>query len=84
MEAIARLTAAVSSVLNPEAVVLYGSFLKEEHLSGITEQCAELLPPGALPHIVLSTDFSADYLNGMIVSTLATLETGLQLTKFEV
>ncbi|KWX88719.1 ROK family transcriptional regulator [Paenibacillus riograndensis] len=83
MEAIAKLTATVSSVLNPDAVVLYGSFLQVDHLSGIMEQCAGLLPPGAAPHIVLSTDFAADYLDGMIVSTLATLETGLQLTKFE-
>ncbi|MBW4080347.1 ROK family protein [Paenibacillus sp. S150] len=80
-EAVARLTAAVSSVLNPDAVVLYGSFLQEEYLSGISEQCAELLLPDMVPDILLSRSFAADYLNGMIVSTLATLETGLQLTK---
>ncbi|OKP96443.1 ROK family transcriptional regulator [Paenibacillus sp. P46E] len=79
--AIARLVSAVSSVLNPGTVVLYGSFLQEGHLTGITEQCAKLLPPGAVPHLVLSMDFAGDYLQGMIVSTLSTLETGLQLTK---
>ncbi|WP_379151683.1 ROK family protein [Paenibacillus sp. sgz5001063] len=82
-DAVSKLAVAVSSVLNPDTIVLYGSFLKEGHLSLITEQCAALLPSGMVPCVVLSTDFAGDYLEGMIVSTLATLETGLRLTKSE-
>lgn len=84
VEAISRLTAAITSVLNPDAVVLYGSFLQEGHLKEIAEQCADLLPRGAVPELLLSSDFAADYLTGMIVLTLQTLEPDLHLTKSEV
>lgn len=82
-ESIAKLTVGVSSVLNPDIVVLYGSFLNGEHLHAVTEQCRAALPAGTVPEILLSDDFSVDYLNGMIAQTLRSLESGLQLTKFE-
>lgn len=82
-EAISKLTVAVSSVLNPDVVVLYGSFLNEEHLLAVTEKCRAALPASTVPDILLSEDFAADYLNGMIAQTLRSLESGLSLTQFE-
>ncbi|CAH1192862.1 hypothetical protein PAECIP111892_01109 [Paenibacillus auburnensis] len=82
-EAIAKLTAAVNSVLNPDLVVLYGSFLTDHHLRSVVEQCSLFLPGSTVPDIRLTEDFAADYLQGMIVQTLRTLEPGLQLTKSE-
>ncbi|WP_054940938.1 ROK family protein [Paenibacillus ihuae] len=82
-EAIAKLTAAVNSVLNPDLVVLYGSFLTDHHLRSVVDQCSLFLPGSTVPDIRLTEDFTADYLQGMIVQTLRTLEPGLQLTKSE-
>lgn len=82
-EAIAQLTIAVSSVLNPDLVVLYGSFLTEQHLRSVAEQCSMALPGSTVPEIRLTADFEADYLQGMIMQTLRTLEPSLQLTKSE-
>lgn len=82
-DALARITAAVSSVLNPDIVVLYGSFIGEAHLEAVREQCLTLLPEPAVPRVSLSGDFSADYIRGMIVQTLGTLEQRLYLTKLE-
>ncbi|AIQ41944.1 ROK family transcriptional regulator [Paenibacillus sp. FSL R7-0297] len=82
-DAIARLAVAVSSVLNPDAVILYGSFLNEGHLQALAEKCGALLPDAAIPRVLLSEDFAADYIQGMIVQTLGTLEQGLKLTKSE-
>ncbi|MCL6604467.1 MAG: ROK family protein [Paenibacillus sp.] len=80
-EAISKLTVAVSSVLNPDTVVLYGSFLGSKHVHAITELCSTKLPVSAMPRVLLTEDFAADYLEGMIVRTLGTLEPNLQLTK---
>lgn len=82
-DAIAKLAVAVSSVLNPDVVVLYGSFLRRDHLETIGDKCSTSLPYPAVPRIRLSGDFAADYIQGMIVQTLGTLEQGLHLTKLE-
>ncbi|AIQ30361.1 ROK family transcriptional regulator [Paenibacillus sp. FSL P4-0081] len=82
-DAIAKLAAAVSSVLNPDIVVLYGSFLKEEHLLSVEKKCSASLPYPAIPRVRMSDDFAADYIQGMIVQTLGTLEQRLYLTKIE-
>lgn len=81
--AITKLTVAVSSVLNPDVVVLYGSFLTQRHLRSVAEQCSLALPGSTVPEIKLTAEFAADYLQGMIVQTLRTLEPSLQLTKSE-
>ena len=80
-ESIAKLTIAVSSVLNPDTVVLYGSFLTTEHVKAISELCSVKLPTSAMPRVLLTEDFAADYVQGMIVQTLSTLEPNLQLTQ---
>lgn len=82
-DAISKLAAAVSSVLNPDVVVLYGSFLKEEHLLSVEKKCSASLPYPAIPRVRMSDDFAADYIQGMIVQTLGTLEQRLYLTKIE-
>ncbi|KHL93432.1 ROK family transcriptional regulator [Paenibacillus sp. IHB B 3415] len=82
-DAIAKLSAAVSSVLNPDVVVLYGSFLNEEHLLSVEKKCGASLPYPAIPRVRMSDDFAADYIQGMIVQTLGTLEQRLYLTKIE-
>jgi len=80
-EAVAKLTVAVSSVLNPDAVVLYGSFLRPEHVKAVSALCSLRLPSSVMPAILLSENFAADYTEGMIVQTLNTLRPNLQLTK---
>lgn len=71
---IARLISAISSLLNPQSVILYGDFLTDEHLHSIYQQC--LLYPSAtsVPKLYLTRDFTLDYQNGMIEETLALLE----------
>ncbi|AFC30992.1 ROK family protein [Paenibacillus mucilaginosus 3016] len=80
-EAAARLTAAVCSVLNPDFVVLNASFIKQGHLPAMAETCGRLLPAGSLTELWVSDDFTADYVSGMVVLTLGTLESGLRLAK---
>ncbi|MNE22278.1 hypothetical protein D3C80_1154800 [compost metagenome] len=70
-------------MLNPDLVVLYGSFLTDPHLRSVVDQCSLFLPGSTVPEIRLTEDFAADYLQGMIVQTLRTLEPSLQLTKSE-
>jgi predicted NBD/HSP70 family sugar kinase len=78
--ALARVIVAVSSLLNPQRIVLHGEFLDEAALSTIRQLSAEALPPTALPRLALSEDFSGDYQAGMITETLACLEPTLSLT----
>jgi hypothetical protein len=82
-DAIAKLAVAVSSVLNPDVVVLYGSFLSEKHLGVVRDKCSASLPHPAVPRVRMSENFAADYIQGMIVQTLGTLEQRLYLTKIE-
>lgn len=78
--ALARVITAVSSLLNPQRIVLHGEFLDEAALKAIRQLSAETLPLSALPRLALSEDFSGDYQAGMITETLACLEPTLSLT----
>jgi predicted NBD/HSP70 family sugar kinase len=80
-EAITKLIIAVCSVLNPDTVVLQGSFLKRKHINTALEKLREELPPSAVPKLLFSENFTDDFLSGMIVQTLATLEQGIVLAK---
>ncbi|MFB5191821.1 ROK family protein [Alicyclobacillus fastidiosus] len=80
-DAISKLTVAISSVLNPDSVVLYGNFLNQGHINAVIQKSKAQLPQSVLPTILLSDNFEADYLQGMIVQTLSTLTPNLQLTK---
>lgn len=73
-EAIATLIVVSSMLLNPQNVILYGTFLSDEHLHAIQRRCATRQPFNSLPQITLATDFALDYQNGIIEQTLALLE----------
>lgn len=72
-EAIAKLIAAISMLLNPHSIILYGSFLTDEHLSDIQQRCSNNLPLRSIPNLYLATNFTLDYQHGMIEETLALL-----------
>lgn len=78
-QAAARLITAVSSVLNPELVVVNGGFIELSHIAAIMEYCHDLLPPEILPIIFRSDTFMADYQRGLSKRTLALLASGLTL-----
>ncbi len=80
-EAVAKLVIALSGVLNPDEVVLNGSFITPGMLDEVKAICSALLPPAMVPQLLLVQDFAADYVQGMIVQTLHTLEPHVQLTK---
>ncbi|GGF70786.1 hypothetical protein GCM10010912_15010 [Paenibacillus albidus] len=82
--ALAKLIVTLSSILNPDTVVLYGSSLTPEHLPAITGSCRAQLPAGAVPELLLSKDFAVDYIGGMIERTLATLEPDIVLSRHSV
>lgn len=80
-EAVTKLSVAVSSVLNPDRLVLCGDFLSKLHVDNIAQKCGSQLPQSAVPEILLSEDFEDDYLSGMIVQTLETLEPSIVLSR---
>lgn len=80
-EGIAKLIIAVSSTLNPNIMVLYSDFLVNDHITGLLENCRSYLPQNSLPEIHLSENFSEDYLSGMIVQTLKTIESNIILSR---
>lgn len=73
--AISKVIIAMSSLLNPGKIVLFGDFLTSEGLEKIKQICALILPSTSVPDLYLSDNFTGDYQNGMITETLATLET---------
>ncbi|WP_150267909.1 ROK family transcriptional regulator [Paenibacillus tepidiphilus] len=79
--AVAKLVLALGGILNPDEVVLNGSFLTSGHLQAVQERCEAVLPPEMVPRLLLTQDFAADYVQGMIEQTLLTLAPNVQLTK---
>lgn len=73
-EAIATLIQAVSLLLNPRYVILYGAFLTDAHLQEIQRRCAERQPVKTVPQLNLADDFTRDYQQGIIEQALALLE----------
>lgn len=73
-EAIATLIEAISLLLNPQHVILHGTFLTEQHLRDIQRRCAARQPVHSIPHLSLAADFTLDYQNGIIEEALALLE----------
>ncbi|SMF84234.1 Sugar kinase of the NBD/HSP70 family, may contain an N-terminal HTH domain [Paenibacillus uliginis N3/975] len=82
-QAIVQLIVSICAVLNPDCVVLYGSFIEQANGRRIAELCSKELPVSAMPEVIVSEDFSADYLEGMIAQTLATLEPSIVLSRYE-
>lgn len=73
-EAIATLIGAVSLLLNPQCVILYGAFLTEDHLREIEGRCMARQPAHSMPQISLADDFTRDYQHGIVEEALALLE----------
>lgn len=80
-EAVVKLVISICAVLNPDYIILNGSFMEQESGRKVAEQCKQKLPASAVPEIIISEDFTADYLEGMIAQTLATLEPDIVLSK---
>lgn len=79
-EAIATLIAAISMLLNPHSIILYGPFLTEGHLRAIEERCTVCMPVHSIPQLFLTTDFTLDYQHGMIEETLTLLEPKISIS----
>ncbi len=79
-EAITTLIRAISFLLNPHSVVLYGKFLTAAHLAAIQQRCNALLPVHSIPQLLLATDFTLDYQTGIVAQTLQLLEPKLSLS----
>ena len=77
--AISKVIIAMSSLLNPRKIVLFGDFLTSESLEKINQNCSSILPSTSVPDLYLSDNFTSDYQNGMITETLASLETQISL-----
>lgn len=82
-KAIVQLVIAICAVLNPDCVVLYGNFISQEDGRRIAELSSTELPKSAVPEIIVSENFTLDYLMGMVVQTLATLEPNIVLSRNE-
>lgn len=80
-EAAARLVTTLCGVLNPDRIIMNGSFLSEAHIAAISQKCGTRLPGRVLPVIGLSGDFVYDYQTGLIVRTLAQLEPDIRLAR---
>jgi len=80
-EASAKLITALCSVLNPDRIILNGSFLSEAYRAAILQRCSQSLPFHVLPVIQLSDDFTADYQSGLIAQTLDVLEPAISIAK---
>lgn len=76
---VAKLIAAVSSLLNPGAVILHGSFFGFDSLDLIRQNCSALLPQNSMPKLSVSGSFTLDYQNGMIEEALDLLKPHLSL-----
>ena len=80
-EAIFQLIIILSSILNPQYIVLNSNYLSEEHISIIRKRCSDKLSEDVLPEIIESKSFILDYQQGLIKETLAILEPDIVLTK---
>ncbi|HWR61694.1 MAG TPA: ROK family protein [Clostridia bacterium] len=80
-EAAARLVTTLCGVLNPDRIIMNGSFLGEAHMEAIAQKCGTRLPGHVLPVISLSDDFISDYQAGLIALTLAQLEPDIRLAR---
>lgn len=82
-QAIVQLIVSICAVLNPDCIVINGSFIEQAIGKRIAELCNKELPESAVPEVKVSDDFTADYLEGLVAQTLASLEPNIFLTRFE-
>lgn len=79
--AISKLIISILYLLDPERIILYGSFLNKDYLKNIKKICEEILIDTVLPEIYSSEDFNSNFENGVIKNTLDLLEKTLTLIK---
>ena len=79
--AISKLIISILYLLDPERVVIYGSFINEDYLKNIKKICMEALMETTIPEIYRSEDFNSCFENGISKSTLDLLEKTLMLIK---
>lgn len=71
---IARITASVTAVLNPEIVALSGSAVRAEMLPDIRRQCLALLPAEHLPELDFCAGYDGCRFAGMAAAALDALQ----------
>jgi hypothetical protein len=69
-QAIAKVIASLSSVVNPRRIVLQAEFLDERRLHAIQACCEGLLPEAARPELIASADFTGDLQAGIVALAL--------------
>lgn len=74
-----KLITAVSAMLNPQKVVLYGNFFTENILTEIEKKCRKMLKEIFTPEILLSENFKEDFEQGITEITLDLLIPKLSL-----
>lgn len=77
--AISKVIIAMSGLLNPQKIILFGDFLTSETLEKIRQLCSLVLPSTAVPQLFLSDNFTDDYQRGMVSVTLEVLEPQINL-----
>ncbi|OPA73305.1 hypothetical protein BVG16_29310 [Paenibacillus selenitireducens] len=82
-QAIVQLIISICAVINPDCVVMHGSFLEQANGRKIAELCSTELPESAMPEVIVSEDFTTDYVEGLTAQTLATLEPNIVLSRNE-
>ncbi len=73
IQAIGRVIASLSSVLNPHMIVLQAEFLGDQDLRDIRTFCDLLVPEAARPELLASADFTVDLQAGIVGLTLGLL-----------
>ena len=79
--AISKLIIVILYLLDPERIIIYGSFINEEYFKKINETCEETLMETTMPKIYKSEDFNSYFEKGISKSTLDLLEKTLMLIK---
>lgn len=82
-EAVSKLIVSISSILNPDEIIMNGTFLNDKHTELISNKCERKLTKNIIPKISLSDNFLEDYKNGLIVEVLNVLEPDVTLIKNE-
>lgn len=80
-ETAARLCCAVTAVVNPGAVVLSGSAVREDMLDRIRELCLARIPERHLPELSIRPEYGEDCLDGMAAMARACLACDVRLVE---
>ncbi|MDD3430148.1 MAG: ROK family protein [Oscillospiraceae bacterium] len=79
--AVAKLTAAVCSILAPQKIILYGTFFTPQVCMAVTTQCVQQLNHLFVPEIEFSRNFIRHFEIGIAKHTLEQMEPTLVLSR---